>query len=93
MAQQEVKTVKVSSILHDKHFNIGVKEYLSGQGFNPEYNKWDSRSQWRYERGRLFAAATGGKVPVKEQTGRKNPPVSISAIQMYVKLTKENAII
>lgn len=94
MAQvSDLKNVKVSSILHDRHFNMGFKEYLTGNGFNPDYNKWDGRSQWRYERGRLFAAATGGTVPVKEQTGRRNPPVSSHAIRTYIKLNNDKSII
>ena len=36
--------------------NMGMKDYLEGKGFRPEYEFWDKATQGRYENGRLIGA-------------------------------------
>lgn len=91
MAQATTRMVTIKSMLGSHYFTRGTKDYLAGKGFDKDYDKWDGSDQWRYERGRLFAAATGGSVPVKGGQGNKR--VTYQAVDTYVALRKTNAIL
>lgn len=91
MAQATTRTVKIKSILGSHCFTRGTKDYLAGKGFDKDYDQWDGNDQWCYERGRLFAAATGGSVPVKGGQGNKR--VTYQAVNTFVALRKANAIL
>jgi hypothetical protein len=63
----QVKIVPISyrSVMHSKHFNLGVDDVVKNKGWNILYDTWTANKQWNYERGRLFAVYTKGGVPVK----------------------------
>ena len=87
---QQVETVRTTyrTIMKSKHFNLGFADVVSNKGWNTLYDSWDINTQWCYERGRLFAIHTNGKVPVKKE--RK---VSSDAIYAYVDGSVKKAII
>lgn len=91
MAQIETKPTTVKRILSSHFFTRGVKDYLAGRGFDPEYENWPYRkeakfrgAQWAYERGRQYAAATGGTIPTK--VGEGNKSVSTTALLKFAQL-------
>lgn len=98
MAQINTKTVSVKSILNNHFFTRGMKDYLAGKPFDPEYDEWPYKrerkyhaAQWCYERGRQFAAATNGKIPTK--VGNAGKEVSHTAIWKFSELYNTNAIL
>lgn len=86
MAQIDTKSIKISSLLHSRYFNMGYREYPNR--FNQEYDSWPAKEQWHYERGRQFAAATDKDIPVK--TGKQ---INYRALVEYVELFTQKAII
>lgn len=98
MAQINTKTVTVKSILNNHFFTRGMKDYLAGKPFDPEYDNWPYMpgrkyvaAQWCYERGRQFAAATKGTVPTK--IGDAGKEVSQRAIWTFTELYNQQAIL
>ena len=59
-----ISVMTIRGLAKDKHFNIGYNDYKS-KVWNKDYDTWSINAQWRYERGRHYAAA-GGPV-VKSQ--------------------------
>lgn len=91
MAQIGTKTTTVKAILGSHFFTRGMKDYLAGRGFDPEYDEWPYKrekkyhsAQWAYERGRQFAAATKGAIPTKQGNGNK--AVSWPAMAKFAEL-------
>lgn len=98
MAQINTKTVSVKSILNNHFFTRGMKDYLAGKPFDPEYDEWPymkgrkyEAAQWCYERGRQFAAATNGTIPTK--VGDAGKQVSYTAIHKFCELYNTKAIL
>lgn len=98
MAQTETRSTTYKRILSSHFFTRGMKDYLAGRGFDPEYEEWPYKreakyrgAQWCYERGRQYAAATKGRVPTKEGTGNKS--VSYAALVTFAELYKAKHIL
>lgn len=98
MAQVRTTSVKITKVMSSHFFMRGVKDYLAGRGFDPEYETWPYRkepkfssAQWSYERGRQYAAATNGSIPHKVGDGSKR--LSMAAISAFAELSREGAII
>lgn len=53
MKNAETHTVKLKTVLASKAFTQGFRDYVKSSGWNEPENAIE---QWRYERGRLFAA-------------------------------------
>lgn len=91
------KTVNVTAekILSSHYFTRGVKDFLAGKGFDADYEKWaytkGINAQQDYERGRHYAAATGGAIPTKCGPGNKR--VNRRAIWALSDLAFSKAII
>lgn len=87
-------TVTAEKVLASHYFTRGVKDFLAGKGFDEEYDSWaytkGINAQFDYERGRQFAAATGGTVPTKCGPGNKR--VNRRAVWALVDLVRANAI-
>ena len=84
----------VKQVLNNHFFNKGYNDFIAGKGFDPDYEKWvyfrkeGINCQIFYERGRHYAAATGGEFPPKQ--GRS---VSRIAARKLSQLVLEKAII
>ena len=64
MAQASTRSVTVRSIIGSAAFRTGVADFLDGRPC--DVDKYRRNDQWRYERGRLYAAAaTGRGLPVR----------------------------
>lgn len=85
----------VDKVLANHYFTRGVKDFMAGKGFDKDYDSWaytaGVNAQFNYERGRQFAAATGGNIPTKIGPGNKR--VNWRALNVFGELVRENAII
>lgn len=90
MAQARTRSVSIKSVMYNRFFMKGYADVLAGRGFDPDYDSWENNTgaQWSYERGRHYAAATKGEVPVK--TGKR---VNYSAMRAFSDLYQSGAII
>jgi hypothetical protein len=88
--KQQVETVASTfrATMRTKHFNLGVEDIVKNKGWNISYDTWDNNKQWCYERGRLYAIYTKGRVPVKYKKA-----VTSQAINAYINGRIERAII
>lgn len=98
MAQVKTKTSKIATVMGSHFFMRGVKDYLAGRGFDPEYDEWPykrepkySSAQWNYERGRQYAAATNGEIPHKVGAGSKS--LNYAAIAKFAELARDHSIL
>ena len=88
------KLFTIRQVLNNHFFNKGFNDFVEGRGYDPDYEKWvyfrkeGINCQIFYERGRHYAAATGGEFPPKR--GRS---VSRRAEQKLSQLVQEKAII
>ena len=88
---RKTRLVTPKTILTSHHFTRGYKDKLKGLGFCKEYEMWPDCYQERYERGRMYAAATDGAVPVKGGPGNKR--VTYQAQRVLVELFQQKAMI
>jgi hypothetical protein len=92
--QGQVFKVTIDKVLANHFFTRGVKDFLAGKGFDKDYDNWaytkSVNAQWQYERGRQFAAATGGKIPTKYGPGNKR--VNWRAVDVFADLVNSGAI-
>jgi hypothetical protein len=88
--KEQLQTVPCTfkSIMRTKHFNLGVEDIINNKGWNISYDKWDVNKQWNYERGRLYAIYTKGRVPVKNKKA-----VTSQAIYAYLNGKLEKSIL
>jgi hypothetical protein len=91
----KVSYTTVDKVIAGHFFTRGIKDFVAGKGFDKDYEKWayikGVNAQLDYERGRQFAAATGGNIPTK--TGPGNKRVSWRAVSAFASLVQEKAII
>lgn len=88
MTQIATRKVTLKSIIHNRYFTLGFAEVLQGKPFNSEYDTWETRSQWQYERGRQFAILTKGEV--KPKHGKS---VNTRAIYAYADLMHSGVLL
>lgn len=81
-----VKGCTVLSILRTRRFNEGYRDYPSS--FHSDYEKWNVKDQWSYERGRQFAAATNKTITIKSEKA-----VRTQAIRVFGDLFRNKAIV
>lgn len=86
-------TITVRGLLRDKFFLRGYADVTKNRGWSDEYDQWYTGDQWQYERGRQFAAATGGKLPPKVKTLSGKTVLSRDAKWAMSSLFREKAII
>lgn len=93
----EVSYTTVEKVIASHYFTRGIKDFVAGKGFDKDYEKWayivgkGVNAQQDYERGRQYAAATGGNIPTK--TGPGNKRLNWRAISAFGQLVREKAII
>ena len=87
----KTRLVTPKTILKSHYFTRGYKDKLKGLGFCKEYDTWFENQQEAYERGRMYAAATDGAVPVKGGAGNKQ--VTYQAQRVLVELFQQKAMI
>ena len=93
----EISYTTVEKVIASHYFTRGIKDFVAGKGFDKEYEKWayivgkGVNAQQDYERGRQYAAATGGNIPTK--TGPGNKRLNWRAISAFGQLVREKAII
>lgn len=71
MAQTNTRRVTFSSIVGSAAFREGVEDYQAGRA--PDFDKYaNTKTVWRYERGRQYAAhcAGTGRAPEPTRFGR-----------------------
>ena len=84
----------IRQVLNNHFFNKGYNDFKENKGYDPEYDKWfyyrkeGVNCQQFYERGRHYAAATGGEIPPKQ--GRS---VNRRAERVLNQLVYEKAVI
>lgn len=87
MADQiKTRTVTCNSIMSTPAFQQGVRDYALARGFKAL--QMDPKTEWDYERGRLFAAATGAKAIIITR-GKVSEKQQLA----YSMLSKERIII
>lgn len=82
MAQISTRRVTFSSIVGSAAFRAGIEDYQAGRA--PDFDKYAGNSNnWKYERGRQYAAhcAGTGRAPEPTRFGRR---VSRIAIRDFV---------
>jgi len=87
----KTRLVTPKTILKSHYFTRGYKDKLKGLGFCTDYETWSAYQQESYERGRMYAAATDGTVPVKGGAGNKQ--VTYQAQRVLVELFQQKAMI
>lgn len=85
MAQITTKPVTMNSVMRAPAFQQGMTDYWAGQ---PIPLRLPPESEWDYERGRLFAAATGHKF-IHSVKGR----VKEEQLWQYARLRKQRDIL
>lgn len=64
----ELRTGTIQGLAKDKFFNLGYATYKAGN-WHKDYDTWSINAQWRYERGRHYAAAGGP--PIKYESDKR----------------------
>src|SRR5262245_17018912 len=59
-------------IMRDPAFALGVADVRAGLPFRPQYDRWDTNTQWDYERGRAWALLTPRHVKIRGRDGKLN---------------------
>jgi hypothetical protein len=85
-------TITTRGLFRDKYFLRGYNDVSKNRGWSDEYDQWYTGDQWQYERGRQFAAATGGKLPPKVKTLSGKVVLNRDAQWAFSDLFRENAI-
>ena len=90
MAQATTHSITVRTIIGSVAFRTGVADFLEGRPC--DVDKYRRNDQWRYERGRMYAAAaTGRGMPVRpNRVGRH---VNRAAERDYVELMRDGDIL
>jgi hypothetical protein len=70
----QVATVRVTfeHIMRDPAFALGAADVRAGLPFRRQYDRWDTNTQWNYERGRAWAMLTPRHIKVRDRNGKLN---------------------
>lgn len=79
--QVKKKGVAMIKLMGSRTFLRGYKDYVDNRPF-------DDLAGWNYERGRMFAAATHGRVPLK--IGRSISPAAVQ--EAYAMLNRKELL-
>lgn len=81
MKNAETHSVKLRTVLASKAFQNGFKDYATGKGWNEPS---DERDQWRYERGRLFAACLESYgIPIRKYRLKAGRYATNETVELY----------
>lgn len=73
--EDQVATVPVSieHIMRDPAFALGAADVRAGLPFRQQYDRWDTNSQWNYERGRAWGLLAPRHIKIRSRDGKLNP--------------------
>jgi len=60
----------VELIMRDPAFALGAADVRAGLPFRPQYDRWDTNTQWNYERGRAWALLAPRHVKIRGRDGK-----------------------
>lgn len=89
--QAVLRRTSVRTIMGSDAFQRGMLDVSLGIGFSRTRSD-ATKGAWRYERGRLFAVATGMDCLPLQGRG-KNRQIAESAVALYVQLRKDGTIL
>jgi len=75
MTSGQVNTVPVSvaRIMRDPAFALGAADVRAGLPFRRQYDRWDTNTQWNYERGRAWGLLAPRHIKIRSRDGKINP--------------------
>jgi len=62
--------VTVERIMRDPAFALGAADVRAGLPFRRQYDRWDTNTQWNYERGRAWALLAPRHVKIRGRDGK-----------------------
>jgi hypothetical protein len=60
----------VEQIMRDPAFALGAADVRAGLPFRRQYDRWDTNTQWNYERGRAWALLAPRHVKIRGRDGK-----------------------
>jgi len=60
----------VELIMRDPAFALGAADVRAGLPFRRQYDRWDTNTQWNYERGRAWALLAPRHVKIRGRDGK-----------------------
>jgi hypothetical protein len=73
MTQVDTWPTTFDEIMKDPSFALGAADVRAGLPFRREYERWDTNTQWHYERGRAWALIAPRHVKIRGHDGKLNP--------------------
>ena len=72
MRSDQVATIPatVELIMRDPAFALGAADVRAGLPFRRQYDRWDTNTQWNYERGRAWAVLAPRHVKIRGRDGK-----------------------
>lgn len=72
MRSDQVATIPatVELIMRDPAFALGAADVRAGLPFRRQYDRWDTNTQWNYERGRAWALLAPRHVKIRGRDGK-----------------------
>lgn len=72
MRSDQVATIPVTveRIMRDPAFALGAADVRAGLPFRRQYDRWDTNTQWNYERGRAWALLAPRHVKIRGRDGK-----------------------
>jgi len=77
--QVRTAAVTIERIMRDPAFELGAVDVRAGLPFRRGYDRWDTNTQWNYERGRAWALLAPRHLQVRRTDGK----LSADAIQCF----------
>ena len=62
----------VDQIMRDPAFALGAADVRAALPFRRQYDRWDTNTQWNYERGRAWALLAPRHIKIRDRNGKLN---------------------
>jgi hypothetical protein len=76
--------VTVERIMRDPAFALGSVDVRAGLPFRKDYDRWDTDTQWNYERGRAWALLAPRHIRLKRRDGT----LSADAVRWFRRMSE-----
>ena len=73
LAQVTTTLTTAERIMRDPAFALGAADLRAGLPFRRQYDRWDTNTQWNYERGRAWALLAPRHIKLLGRDGKLNP--------------------
>jgi len=73
MTQVNQVPTTAERIMRDPAFALGAADLRAGLSFRRQYDRWDTNTQWNYERGRAWALLAPRHIKLRGRDGKLNP--------------------